>query len=100
MWDVDVKRPPRYPPHPIRERVEYPGTSAIIGCDRCEGVCRIPCISCGGAGHKDCWNCNGDGVVKNTATDYRYVDGSAGPQAHSRSVTEACGICGGRGRET
>ena len=25
-------------------------------------------MNCGGAGHKDCWNCNGDGVVKNSRT--------------------------------
>ena len=64
------------------------------------GLCRIPCVTCSGAGHKDCWNCNGDGVVNNNVTEYRYCDGTAGPQAHSRSATEACSICGGRGRET
>lgn len=93
-------RPPPFPPNPIRQRVEYPGTSKIIGCDRCEGVCRIPCVNCGGAGHKDCWNCNGDGVVKNTRVHYAHQDGAAGPQSMERCVTEACSICGGRGRET
>ena len=93
-------RPPPFPPNPIRQRVEYPGTSKIIGCDRCEGVCRIPCVNCGGAGHKDCWNCNGDGVVKNTRVHYAHQDGTAGPQSMERCVTEACSICGGRGRET
>ena len=65
-----------------------------------KGVCRIPCVNCGGAGHKDCWNCNGDGVVKNTRTHYAHQDGTSGPQSMERCVTEACSICGGRGRET
>ena len=68
IWLVPAKPPPPFPPNPIRKRIEFPGTSKIIGCDRCEGVCRIPCVNCGGAGHKDCWNCNGDGVVKNSRT--------------------------------
>ena len=68
IWMVPAKPPPPFPPNPIRKRIEFPGTSKIIGCDRCEGVCRIPCVNCGGAGHKDCWNCNGDGVVKNSRT--------------------------------
>jgi hypothetical protein len=36
IWDVEIKRPPRFPPNPIRQRIEYPGTNSIIGCDRCE----------------------------------------------------------------
>ena len=26
IWDVPVDRPPKFPPHAIRTRVEYPGT--------------------------------------------------------------------------
>ena len=100
LWDIRVKPPPPFPPSTIRKRIEYPGTNKIIGCDRCEGICRIPCVNCGGAGHKDCWNCNGDGVLKNNRIDYAHVEGSAGPQGVSRTVVEACCICGGRGTET
>ena len=114
MWDVHVELPKFYPDFEITRRIVYPGTKKIVGCDECEviltlfhreiyilkGITRLQCIHCSGAGHKDCWNCNAEGIVSGTRQEARHINGNNGMGSVQVQANICCMICGGRGTET
>ncbi|CBY35988.1 unnamed protein product [Oikopleura dioica] len=100
MWDVQVDLPKFYPDFEITRRIVYPGTKKIVGCDECEGITRLQCIHCSGAGHKDCWNCNAEGIVSGTRQEARHINGNNGMGSVQVQANICCMICGGRGTET